>query len=390
MNSKQIRTWAEISLDNLEHNFNEIKKRLPDGCRFLATVKADAYGHGAEMAAKLYEKLGADYFSVACFDEARQLRQHTKLPILILGYTPPEMTDQLIALGITQTVNSLETAVLYSERAIQTGGRLKVHIAADTGMGRLGFNCRQDSREAESIYEAVTLPGLDAEGIFTHFAVSDVLGKDNDAFTRKQYDNFCSVILKLEREYGWKFALRHCANSGALLNCKYTYSGIMNMVRPGIILYGLYPGKEKGDMLLRPVMQLKTRIAQIQTLEEGASVSYGRTWTSPGSRKIAVLPIGYADGFFRTFSNKREVLLHGKRIPLIGKVCMDMTMADITDIEDARVGDTVTIFGYDCGSFLPIEELAETAGTISYELVCAVAARVPRVYISHGSIAGDI
>lgn len=380
MNSDQKRTWAEIYLDNLAHNYKEIKACLPGDCLLLATVKADAYGHGMLPVANELERLGVDYFSVACLDEAKRLRKNTVKPILILGCTPAEFTEDLIENDITQTVNSVRAAEEFSAQAVKCGSELKVHIAIDTGMSRLGLNCRENIDTIDEVKKVVSLPGIYAEGIFTHFAVSDEKSQDNDIFTQLQFERFENLILQLEKKYGIKFPIRHCANSGALINWEQTYNGIMNMVRPGIILYGLYPDKEKGRLELQPVMQLKTRIVQLQQLESGATVSYGRTWKSNEQRTIAVLPIGYADGFFRAHSNKLKVLVNGVHVPIVGRVCMDMTMVDVSDANNVKTGDIVTIFGEDNGVILPVEDVARSAGTISYEILCALSERVPRVY----------
>ncbi len=380
MDLLQKRIWAEISLDNIEHNYRQIRSKMPADCMFMGVVKANAYGHGAVRVAQLLKELGADYLGVACFDEAEELRRHTSLPIMVLGCTPAECTESLIGMNITQTVNSLSSAQEFSKRAEAAGKKLKIHLKVDTGMGRLGLNSRGLNDPIPEILAIEALPGLDIEGIFTHFAVSDV---KNDPFTRAQFDIFSHLIQKLDKEYNVKFQIRHCANSGALINCDYAVTQ-MNMVRPGIALYGMYPGEDKGGLDLRPAMELKTRIVQLGDFERGATVSYGRTWKAGENRKIAVLPIGYADGFFRAFSNNRDVLIRGRRAPITGRVCMDLTMADVTDTPNVEVGDIVTIFGHDGKSFIPVEECANAVHTISYELICAVSARVPRGYYRNG------
>lgn len=368
------RTWAEISLGALENNYRHLRARADAGCRFLAVVKADAYGHGAEPVARHLLKLGAEMAAVACLDEAVKLREGgITAPILVLGYTPEQFIAELMENDITQCIGSLEEARALSE-ALPSGRRLRIHIKADTGMGRLGIFTGDDGAADSDILEILSFPCFEPEGIFTHFSVSDVSG---DGFTALQYERFISLCERLERNTG-KRLIRHCANSGAVINYP-QYA--MDMLRPGIATYGLYPEKGvTGGVSLIPAMQLKTRIVQIKTLPEGSSVSYGRMYFTPGERRIAVVPVGYADGFFRGSSNSCEMLLRGRRVPQVGRICMDMCMLDVTDVDGAAVGDVVTVFGRDGDEFIPVEEHAERLGTISYELVCAISPRVPRVY----------
>ena len=372
---RQKRTWAEIDLDNIRYNYRSMRKALKPEQKFLGVVKANAYGHGAVQVARVLEKEGADYLAVACIDEAVELRDSgIKLPVLILGITDPKYTDVLIEKNITQAVGSLENAKKMSETAVNMGKTVKIHLKADSGMGRVGFVCYGDRDPAFEMAEVIKLPGLEVEGIFTHFAVSDELG---DEFTNMQFDAFCAVCHKTEELSGKKFKIRHCTNSGAMINYEWTY---MDMVRPGIALYGCYPAAEKGQIDLKPVMQVKTRIAQIKDFEAGDTVSYGRTCAVAEKRRIAIVPIGYADGLHRVLSGKIDMLLSGKRVKQIGRICMDMCMIDVTDVPDAKVGDVVTVFGCDGEAVLPVEEQAEKAGTISYELLCAVSPRIPRIY----------
>ena len=374
------RTWAEIDLDNIEHNFREMKAKLGEDTRFLGVVKADAYGHGANRVAAVLQEAGCDYFAVACLDEALRLRAGgAMLPILILGYTSPERTPELIAYDITQAVSSFAMAKEMSLIACSLGKTLKVHLKADSGMGRMGFTCHDGRDPAPEMAEIMRLPNLDFEGIFTHFAVSDVAG--GEEYTEMQFAAFTSLADRLETLSGKKFRIRHCTNSGAMINYKKTY---LDMVRPGIALYGCYPDKDRGDLELRPVMQLKTRIYQIKDFEAGDTVSYGRLYTAPSARRIAVIPIGYADGLHRVLSGKLEMLVRGKRVPQVGRICMDMCMLDVTDVKGVSLGDVVTVFGRDGDGFIPVEEPAEKAGTISYEILCDVSPRVPRIYFRHG------
>ncbi len=377
MSHLQMRTWAEVSLKNIEHNYKTMKARLKDGTRFMGMVKADAYGHGAVRVAGLLEELGCSYLGVACIDEALTLREAgITLPILVMGYTPPELTAELINNSLTQTVYSTEMAEAYSKATESLGKQLKTHLKVDTGMGRLGFICSRGRDPESDMLRVLALSGLSFEGIFTHFAVSDTFG---DPFTERQFNEFCSLVGRLEEKSGTQFKIKHCANSGAMINYYWSY---FDMVRPGLSLYGHYPDKDTGGMDLKPAMQLKTRIAQIKEYDVGDTVSYGRTYTVPDRSRLAIITIGYADGLFRPLSGRIDVLIRGKRAPQVGRICMDMCMVDVTNIPDAEIGDVVTIFGHDGEEYISVDELAEQAGTVSYELLCAVSPRVPRVYLT--------
>ena len=376
MNDLQMRTWAEVSLQNIAHNFNAMKARLT-GSRFLGIVKADAYGHGAVRVARLLEDLGCDYLGVACVDEAMGLRESgITLPILVMGYTPSRFTRVLLDNSLTQTVYSLEMAEEFSREAAALGGTLKVHLKTDSGMGRLGFTCHGGRDPEEALLRTLSLPRIYPEGIFTHFAAADTWGND---FTQTQFAAFEDLVRRLENISGRPFEIKHCANSGAMINYDWSYLG---MVRPGLMLYGLYPDKETGGIALRPAMELKTRVAQIKEFLPGDTVSYGRIYTVPRRQKLAVITIGYADGLHRVLSGKIDVLIRGRRAPQVGRICMDMCMVDVTDIPEANPGDVATIFGRDGNEFISVDELAKNAGTISYELLCAVSPRVPRIYLT--------
>ncbi len=375
MDDLRKRTWAEINLANIRHNYLSIRSRLPDGCRFLGVVKADAYGHGAVQVSRLLQDAGADYLAVAGLDEAMELRQNgIFLPILILGHTPPEYTETLIRNDITQAVTCLAKAEEYSREASRLGRTLRIHIKVDTGMSRLGFLCAGPHFDdgVENILYACSLPGLESEGIFTHFAVSDEPGEDNEAYTRAQFGLFLRVIDAV-KERGVSFAIRHCANSGAVLHYP---EMALDMVRPGLLLYGY--GDESGTLDLRPCMRLMTRITTIKHYESGTSVSYGRRFVTDKLTRMAVLGIGYADGLPRACSNRCSFYIAGGYAPQRGSICMDMCMADVTDLPDAAVDGEVEIFGEHCD----IRLLSEAAQTIPYELLCAVNKRVPRVYRS--------
>ena len=369
------RCWAEIDLSALEHNYRAIRARLPEGCRFLGVVKADAYGHGALPAAGKLAELGADYLAVAGLDEAEELRAGgVSLPVLILGRTDPAFTPRLAELEVTQTVASLADAQAMSA-ALAGHGRVKVHLKLDTGMGRLGFRADREEELAEAS-RAMALPGLVPEGVFTHFAVSDEL-PGGRVYTREQFARFTAGVRFLEETSGKTFAIRHCANSGAVLHYP-EYA--LDMARPGLLLYGLYPDPHPDGLELRPVMAVKARVCAVRHYAAGDTVSYGRTFRAEKPMTGAVIAMGYADGLHRVLSGRFSMLIHGRPAPQIGRICMDMCMVDITNIPEVRPGDVATVFGQDGAAFQPVEALAEAAGTISYELVCAMSRRVPRIY----------
>lgn len=374
---QQKRTWAEIDLDSIEYNYRTLRNLLPQGCRFLGVVKADAYGHGAVPVAKCLEAAGADYLAVACLDEAEELRRGgAALPILILGQTPAEYVPELLKYNVTQSLGCEADAAAYSRAAASCGGTLKVHVKLDTGMSRLGFLCEDGAfgGSLEAILRSCSLPNLAAEGIFTHFAVSDEPGEDCRDYTLVQYGRFMKMIGALEAR-GTSFAIRHCANSGAVLN--YTKETALDMVRPGILLYGYGDG---GRLGLRPCMRLMTRVCAVKEYPAGTAVSYGRTFTAQRPTRMGVLPAGYADGLFRALSNKCAFAAGGGFAPQRGRICMDLCMADLTDLPDVGVGSKVEIFGGKSS----LDKLALAAGTIPYELLCAVSKRVPRVYCRGG------
>ena len=379
METEQKRTWREISLSNLEHNYRALRAMLPAGCRFLGIVKANAYGNGAVRVARKLEELGCEYLAVACVDEAADLRgAGVTTPILILGSTPADYAGELLRLNLTQTVFDLDSAQALSEAAVRAGKKLKIHVKLDTGMSRLGFLCDEEHMDAsvEAVARLCALPGLEHEGIFTHFSDSD----GSEEYTMLQFTRFLDALKRLE-EQGVTFPIRHCANSGAVLNYPSTH---LDMVRPGLSLYGHYPDPSceglDGPGLL-PVMELKSRVSAVRSLPAGTVVSYGRTFTLQRDSRLAVLPLGYADGLHRACSNQMEVLIHGHRVPIVGRICMDMCMADVTDVPGVQADDIATVYGRDGGEDLPIEEAARAAGTIQYELLCAISERVPRVYL---------
>ena len=373
MTRETARTWAEISLGNLEHNYRALRSCAP-GSKFLATVKANGYGHGSVPVAKRLVELGADYLAVACLDEAAELRRAgIAAPILILGYTQPELAGEVVALDVTQTVFTPELAQALSEAAGAAGKRAKIHLKADTGMSRLGVLDHDPERAAADIAALCALPHLEPEGIFTHFANAD----GDEAYTMLQFTRFLDVLKELEEKYGRAFEIRHCAASAAVLHYPCTH---MDMVRPGIALYGHYPDPACEGLDgpgLKPVMSLFSRVAAVRDFPAETPVSYGCTASFGGEGgRTAVLPIGYADGLHRTLSNQGSVWLDGQPRPIMGRVCMDLCMIGLDGEAEVRPGDVAEIFG----ERLPVEGQAELAGTISYELLTAVAPRVPRIY----------
>ena len=374
MNDLQKRTWAEISLENLRHNYEAIRKSLPAGCRFLGVVKADAYGHGALPVSRLLQEAGADYLAVSCLDEALELRRGgITMPILILGHTPYAYTGTLIEENITQTVTCLAKALEYSTEAVRLGKELKIHIKLDTGMSRLGFLCAGGYFEegVDNVIRSCRLPGLIPEGVYTHFAVSDEPGEDSEVYTRAQFKLFMDVIAAVKSRGGVEFLIRHCANSGATVSYP---EMALDMVRPGLLLYGY--GDSTGKLGLLPCMRLVTTVSTIKFYEPGTSVSYGRRFTTDRRTRMGVLAVGYADGLPRLISNKCSFAAKGGFAPQRGSICMDMCMVDLTELPQVDVGSEVELFG----PANSIYKLSDAAQTIPYELLCAVSKRVPRVY----------
>lgn len=383
MESTLKRTWAEIDLDALENNYHKLREHVGADVKFLGVVKADAYGHGAVMVSRKLQEMGADYLAVSSIDEAMELRLNgITMPVLILGHTPKEQVPRLLKYNITQAVTCEAKALEYNEEAKKIGGILKVHIKVDTGMSRLGYLCEGKYLElgVEGICRACSLPGLDAEGIFTHFAVSDEEGEECKKYTEHQFDLFCKVIKEVEerlQDQCFHFKLKHCANTGAVARYPKTY---LDMVRPGLLLYGY--GEFAEELGLEPVMTLKSTISTIKIYPAGTKISYGGIFETDKTTRIGVIPYGYADGFFRCLSNKCRIMTKQGLAPQRGKICMDMCMIDITDKPEVDVGSEVEIFGKNNS----LNELSEIAGTIPYELTCAVSKRVPRSYYSKGKL----
>lgn len=377
--------WAEINLDALKFNTEQILKLIPAE-KIIAVVKANAYGHGAKMVAKELYNMGIKRFAVSNVYEALDLRfAKTKGEILLFGNTDVNSVLDLARNDITACIYDLECAKRLSKAATDAGVTLKCHIKLDTGMGRLGFDCRQGSDTKtlrENIKKVFALRGLNITGGFTHFATAD---RDNDegaVFKKQQYALFTSaseILRQIAADCGKGELELHCSNSAATLLD--SVSEPSDLYRAGIILYGLTPSKDLNlPIPLKPIMTVKAKVTQVKNIKRGDSISYGKTFTAKKDMKIATISIGYADGYMRGLSGKGQMLIGNTLAPIVGRVCMDQTMLDVTDLDGVQSGDTVTVFG----EGLPVEKLSTELGTINYELVCAVAHRIPRVYIKGG------
>ena len=379
------RVKAVVSLDAIAHNFAEMKKNIAKGTKIVAVIKADGYGHGAEAIARLIEDY--DYiwgFAVATPEEALQLRTFgVKKPILILGIVFEEYFTQMIAKEIRLTVCTYEMAQKLSEEAQRQGRDVHIHIGLDTGMSRIGFADRQES--VEEIKKISQLPNLKIEGMFTHFARADETDRSPAIDQLNRYLNFA----KLLEDAGIQIPMKHCSNSAGIIRVP---EANLNAVRAGITIYGIYPSNEveRDIVKLIPAMELKSHISYIKTVDPGAAFSYGGTFTAKKEMKVATIPVGYADGYPRSLSNKGWVLIHGKKAPILGRVCMDQFMVDITKIPDAKAGDEVTLIGKDGKEFISIEKFGDLSGRFSYEFACDISKRVPRVYIKDGKEWGEL
>ena len=376
------RTWAEVDLDKIENNIKHIQTHLKPETKIIGVIKADAYGHGACATANILDKY-VSMFALSSIDEVLQLRKNNiNKPMLVLGYTPIELVETLIRNNITQTVFSYDYAEKLYQEAKNYGRKLNIHIKLDTGMTRLGFDTQSQAdidSSARQIIQAYHKFSdfLQFDGLFTHFAISDEPEQD---FTNKQFDFFCQMSTRLKRE-GIPFHNLHVCNSAAIINYPAMH---LDMVRPGIILYGLKPDKKTTDIGLSPALSLKTVVSQIHTVKKGATISYGRTYKVNKDTTIATLPIGYADGYSRLMSNGGQVLVNGLRAPIVGRICMDQCMIDITPIKNVKQGDIVTLIGKSGNDEINVEEIADRMGTINYEVTCLIGKRVPRVYMKDG------
>ncbi|MDY6013212.1 alanine racemase [Clostridium sp.] len=371
--------WAEIDLDNIAFNMKNIKKLVKDK-EVIAVIKADAYGHGAVEVAKVLSENGASRFAVAIITEAIELREHgIKLPIMILGYTPIEYAEDLIKYDIEQTVYNLEYAKQLSDIALKMGKKAKIHIALDTGMGRIGFMPYDNS--LEEVLKISALDGIEIVGIFTHFSTAD---EEDKEYTKYQFDKIQNFIKKLS-DKGVNIPLKHVSNSGAIIDLPETY---LDAVRAGIILYGYYPSDEvkKKNLSIKPALTLKTKVAHIKKMEKDMYVSYGRTFKTERDSIIATLPIGYADGYSRLLSGKAKVIINGKFANVVGRICMDQCMIDVTDIGEVKVGDEVILLGEENELKFNADDMANLIGTINYDVLCMIKHRVPRVYKKNNEI----
>ena len=374
------RIQAEIDLDAMTYNLEHIKKNLAPGTQVIAVLKADGYGHGAVPLARRIQKDPEIWgIAVATVEEGEELRNAgiTK-PILILGYTYQEDYQKIAKLDFRPAVFKLSMAKELSKAALEAGKTLKIHIKIDTGMTRIGY--RDVKKDVPEILEISKLPGLDIEGIFTHFARADEADKTHALV---QYEKFQEFIRALEQE-GLHIPMKHCSNSAGIIRMQ---EANMDAVRAGIILYGLYPSKEveREPVPLKPLMSLRSHIAYIKTVEPGAEISYGGIFTTVRETRVATIPVGYADGYPRGLSNKGSVLIRGKRAPILGRVCMDQFMVEVTEIPEAEELDQVTLLGKDGEDCITMEELGELSGRFNYEFACCISKRVPRVYLESGN-----
>ena len=372
-----FRTEAAIDLDAAEHNFNVTRAKLPENVKLLCVIKADAYGHGAVPLAKLFEGR-ADFYGVACIEEAIELKKAgIKTPVLILGAVPKELYEDIVKYDIRVPIFSLEDANALSAEAVKQGKTVPFHFCADTGMSRIGFQVTKES--ADTCLEIAKLPNIEAEGLFSHFATADEKDLSKAIAQRDKFKEF----IKLLEERGINIPIKHINNSAGIMN----FDEYFDMCRMGIILYGLYPSHEVDESLLKikPVMEWHAHITHIKELEPGREISYGGTYKTGETRRIAAIPVGYADGYPRCLSNNGKVLINGQFAPITGRVCMDQFMVDITGI-DAKIGDTVVLIGKSGDKELSMEEVSESAYSFNYELPCRIARRVPRSYYRGGKL----
>jgi len=381
INSVFSRAWAEIHLDHIEHNVKEIAKRTGKLTEIMAVVKADAYGHGVAGTVPTLLESGASRLAVAVLDEAIQLREMgVKAPILVLGYTDPSRAGEIIKYGITQTVFRHDLAEALSKAAVELGKQVRVHVKIDTGMTRIGFMPGYSA--VKEVAEISSLPGIVVEGMFSHFSSADEI---DHQYTLLQYERFESIVQELYH-IGISIPVKHIGNSATVIQ----YPNLaLDMVRPGIILYGLYPSNEiaRNLIYLKPAMEFKTKVILVKDVEKGDPVSYGRTFVTKRKSRIATLPVGYADGYSRLLSNRGRVLIHGEYAPIVGRICMDQCLVDVTDIPgEVRNGDEVVLIGKQGNNEITADEIADLMQTINYEVVCLIGKRIPRVYMKDGKV----
>ena len=377
--NKNSRVKAVISLDAVEQNFREMRKNIAKDTKMIAVVKADAYGHGAVPIAHLIE--GYDYiwgFAAATAEEAVHLRENgvTK-PILILGIVFEEYYPELVRDDIRLAVCEYEEAEKLSKEAVLQNKTVHIHIALDTGMTRIGYADIPES--VEEIKKIAGLPNLEIEGMFTHFSRADEYDRSPAMVQLERYQKFSDLV----EAAGVEIPLHHCSNSAGIIRVP---EANLSIVRAGITIYGIYPSSEveRDIVKLTPVMELKSHVTYVKDVPEGAAISYGGTYVADKKRRVATIPVGYADGYPRQLSNKGWVLIHGKKAPILGRVCMDQFMVDVTEIGDVKKGDEVTLLGRDGDEFISIEEIGDLCGRFSYEFACDISPRVPRIYVKDG------
>jgi alanine racemase len=367
-----MHVWSEIDLNKIRHNYNLIKQRVGSSVKILAVVKAEAYGHGMIAVSKVLAKEGVDCLGVARVKEAVRLRKAgINQPVLLFGAILPGEIKSILNYDLTPTVYTLELAKALDKEARVKGINVKVHLKVDTGMGRVGVWHEQAPELARAVYK---LENIKLEGLYTHFPSADEKDK---SFSYEQIARFKTLIDKLEKE-GFSIPYKHVANSAGILDIESSY---LNLVRPGLMLYGIYPSKYVSRTLdLKPVLSLKTKVSYLKSTPPGRSISYGRDYVTTRSTVIATLPIGYGDGYSHLLSNRSRVLIKGKGVPVVGRVCMDQMMVDVGDLEDVKVGDEVVLIGVQKEKEITVEELADCCGTIPYQVLCWIGNKVPRKY----------
>lgn len=385
MSNRISRTWAEIDLDIIRDNIKILRKITHKSAKMMGIIKADAYGHGYLEVAKTLIENGIDYFGVAAMQEAKQLRRNDiKIPILILSYVDFHDIPSIVDLDIIPSVFDVEFAKAISDYAKSQNKTARIHLKIDTGMSRLGFVYNEDTHTNEEtvrqIGDIVSLPNLFVEGIYSHFAVSDI---EDRSFTTLQFKRFIELNQRLA-EKGICIPIRHICNSAGIIEYPEMH---LDMVRAGIAMYGLYPSDCVKNIGLKPAMTLKSSVTQIKEIHKGDTVSYGRIYEAQQDIKIAVVPIGYADGYLRNLSGKIQMIVDGQKCNQIGKICMDQCMLDVTNVKNIAVGDEIIIIGGKDGNNITVEEIADLTGTINYEIICDIGKRVPRVYLSDGKVA---
>lgn len=379
--NEYYRVEARINLDAICNNIDEVRRNINDNTKIMAVIKADGYGHGAvALATALKDKV--DAYGIAIIEEGIELRlAGFEKPILILGFTPHQQYEDLLKYDISQTVFQYDMAKKLSDIAVSLGKKAKIHIKVDTGMTRIGF---KDTGESIQIIKEISmLPNLIIEGLFTHFACADESDKTS---VRKQLSRFLLFADKLEKE-GIHIPVKHVSNSASIIDLP---EANLDMVRSGIVTYGMYPSDEvnKNSLMLQPALTLKSNVVYVKEVEAGTGISYNSTYITDHDSVIATIPVGYADGYPRQLSSKGRVLIHGKSAPIVGRVCMDQFMVDVTNIPDVIEGDMVTLIGQDGDESISIEEVANLVGSFNYELVCDIGKRVPRVYYKEGKKVG--